>query len=57
MATRALFKDGAIVNLIEIEETCVAITQAEASAMPFEELSIGSFYILSDGHTIGDVAE
>lgn len=50
---RAIIKLGdEIINTIEIEEDCVPITQAEADAMPLEELMVGKFYIMDDGSSL-----
>lgn len=44
--------DGEIVNVIVFDDMCVAITQAEADAMPVEEFNAGNFYVVPDGLTL-----
>jgi len=50
---RAIIKLGdEIINTIEIEPDCVAITPEEADAMPVEYLALGKFYVLDASYTI-----
>lgn len=50
---RAIIKLGdEIINTIEIEPDCVAITPEEADAMPMEYLARGKFYVLDASYTI-----
>jgi len=50
---RAIIKLGdEIINTIEIEPDCVAITPEEAAAMPIEYLALGKFYVLDASNTI-----
>lgn len=50
---RAIIKLGdEIINTIEIEPDCVAITPEEADAMPVEYLVLGKFYVLDASYTI-----
>lgn len=50
---RAIIKLGdEIINTIEIEPDCVAITPEEADAMPVEYLALGKLYVLDASYTI-----
>lgn len=50
---RAIIKLGdEIINTIEIEPDCVAITPEEADAMPVAYVVLGKFYVLDASYTI-----
>ncbi len=50
---RAIIKRGdEIINTIEIEPDCVAITPEEADAMPMEYLALGKFYVLDAEYSL-----
>lgn len=50
-------KDGNVINTIEIEADCVCITQAEADAMPRDELMLGKFYIVDEGVSVVPIVD